>query len=175
MTQRNKFNSKQWVYKMWARGRWQLKIVSKNGIFEPFLRGTWRMSRARRIALGAIGKWRSSWTFFTHQMTITSRARFLPLFFSHLSLDDMKYKRHTGEIYNTFASIYAVGCLLHLSTTIIVSIPPEWLAITIILVLSLVEMSSITHRLLFQIGAKKDTAFKLNLFLWVILHISNSA
>ena len=39
------------------------------------------------------------------------------------------------------------GCLLNLSTTIIVSIPPESLAITRILMLGFVEMSSIIHRL----------------------------
>ena len=77
----------------------------------------------------------------------------------------MKYKLHTREIYNTFTSIYAAGCLLRLSTTTIVSIPPESFAVKRILVLSLLEMSSFTYRLLFQIGAKKDAAFMLNLFL----------
>ena len=57
------------------------------------------------------------------------------------------------------------GCLINLSTTIIVSIPPESLAITRILILCLAEMSSIIHQLLDQIGAKKDTTLKLHLFL----------
>ena len=77
----------------------------------------------------------------------------------------MRYKLHTREIYNTFTSIYAAGCLLHLSTTITVSIPLESFAITRMLVLSLVEMSSYTHRLRFHTSAKKGAAFKLNLFL----------
>ena len=62
------------------------KDCIKQRNFQTILRGTWRMSRARRIALGAIGKWSSSLTYFTRQMTITSSARFLPLFFLHLSL-----------------------------------------------------------------------------------------
>jgi len=66
------------------------------------------------------------------------------------------------------------GCLLNLSTTIIVSIPPESLAITRILMLGFVEMSSIIHRLLDQVGAKKDATLKLHLFLGVILPISHS-
>ena len=57
------------------------------------------------------------------------------------------------------------GCLLNLSTTIIVSIPPESLAITRILMLGFVEMSSIIHRLLDQIGAKKDATLNFHLFL----------
>jgi len=62
----------------------------------------------------------------------------------------------------------------YLSTTIIVSIPPESLAITRILMLGFVEMSSIIHRLLDQVGAKKDATLKLHLFLGVILPISHS-
>jgi len=87
----------------------------------------------------------------------------------------MRYKLHTREIYNTFTSIYAAGCLFHLSTTITVSVPPESFAITRMLVLSLVEMTSFTHPLRFQISAKKGLAFELNLFLWVILHTLHSA
>ena len=77
----------------------------------------------------------------------------------------MKYKLHTREIYNTFTSIYAAGCLFHLSITVSVSVPPESFAITRMLVLSLVEMRSFTHRLRLQIRAKKGPAFELNLFL----------
>ena len=86
--------------------------------------------------------------FHSDQMTITSRARFLPLFFLHLSLTGWNeiHKRYTGEIYNTFASIYAVGCLLYSSTTIIVFIPPPLREYSF---LSLFEMSSTTQWLFF--------------------------
>ena len=57
------------------------------------------------------------------------------------------------------------GYSLHLRNTIIVFIPPESFAITRILVLRLVDMSSKAHRLLFQFGAIKDAAFILNLHL----------